>query len=265
MPNEASRSAPTDVGTETQPLAPRSGHPGCRECWEGITLPPGGHDEPAPDAARRPTWRSHGRDLRIDLLRGYFVVAMIIDHVRGQSPLYLLTGGNRFYTSAAEGFILTSGLVAGPGLPAAHRAHRPRRSRSYKLLQRAAIPLPAHRGRHTGLPARVGGPLPALGPGRGPVGSTGRGGQHSHSAPHVLPDRRDAALHGLFIFVPLAFVLMERGKDSDRAGRLLAPLGVSTSSSPTTRRCRGRSPATTCSTFRPGRCSSFRPCAGLSQ
>lgn len=38
---------------------------------------------------------------------------MIVDHVRGPSPLYLLTGGNRFYTSAAEGFILTSGLVAG--------------------------------------------------------------------------------------------------------------------------------------------------------
>jgi len=38
---------------------------------------------------------------------------MIVDHVRGPSPLYLLTGGNRFYVSAAEGFILTSGLVAG--------------------------------------------------------------------------------------------------------------------------------------------------------
>jgi len=54
-----------------------------------------------------------GRDLRIDLLRGFFVVAMVVDHVAGASPLYLLTGGNRFYTSAAEGFILTSGLVAG--------------------------------------------------------------------------------------------------------------------------------------------------------
>ena len=54
-----------------------------------------------------------GRDLRVDLLRGYFVVAMIVDHVRGQSPLYLLTGGNRFFTSAAEGFILASGLVTG--------------------------------------------------------------------------------------------------------------------------------------------------------
>jgi len=38
---------------------------------------------------------------------------MVIDHVAGSSPLYLLTGGNRFFTSAAEGFILTSGLTAG--------------------------------------------------------------------------------------------------------------------------------------------------------
>mgnify|MGYP003733426237 FL=1 len=38
---------------------------------------------------------------------------MVVDHVAGSSPLYLLTGGNRFFTSAAEGFILTSGLTAG--------------------------------------------------------------------------------------------------------------------------------------------------------
>jgi enterochelin esterase-like enzyme len=86
------------------------------DCLDDVTLPPGGgsiqldpaHHSPHPD------YLSHeGRDLRIDLLRGFFVLAMVIDHVRGQSFLYLLTGGNRFYTSAAEGFILTSGLVAG--------------------------------------------------------------------------------------------------------------------------------------------------------
>ena len=54
-----------------------------------------------------------GRDLRIDFLRGYLVFAMVVDHVRGPSWLYAVTGGNRFYTSAAEGFIFVSGLVAG--------------------------------------------------------------------------------------------------------------------------------------------------------
>src|SRR5579859_2549851 len=53
------------------------------------------------------------RDLRIDFLRGIFVLGMIVDHVAGNSWLYLLTGGNRFYASAAEGFVFVSGLVAG--------------------------------------------------------------------------------------------------------------------------------------------------------
>src|SRR5215831_6223157 len=70
------------------------------------------------------------RDLRIDLLRGLAVLAMVIDHIAGPSKLYLLTGGNRFYTSAAEGFIFLSGLTVGlvyrrvaerEGLPTAMR------------------------------------------------------------------------------------------------------------------------------------------------
>ena len=87
--------------------------------WHGhmddVTLPPGGGPVIIePDGTTEPPYiSSQGRDLRIDLLRGYFVLAMVIDHVRGPSPLYLLTGGNRFYTSAVEGFILASGLVTG--------------------------------------------------------------------------------------------------------------------------------------------------------
>jgi enterochelin esterase-like enzyme len=90
--------------------------PPWQECLDDMTLPPGGGGR---KAAEIPTpcdpkyLTAQGRDLRLDLLRGYFVVAMIIDHVRGPSPLYNLTGGNRFYTSAAEGFILVSGLVTG--------------------------------------------------------------------------------------------------------------------------------------------------------
>src|SRR3954447_26657051 len=66
--------------------------------------------------ARFASWRYAGdrRDLRLDLLRGLAVVAMITDHVGGdQSWLYHLTGGNRFWTSAAEGFVFISGLVMG--------------------------------------------------------------------------------------------------------------------------------------------------------
>jgi enterochelin esterase-like enzyme len=54
-----------------------------------------------------------GRDLRLDFLRGFAVFAMVVDHLAGPSKLYLLTGGNQFFTSAAEAFVLISGLVVG--------------------------------------------------------------------------------------------------------------------------------------------------------
>jgi hypothetical protein len=54
-----------------------------------------------------------GRDPRLDLLRGFCVFAMIVDHVGGTSWLYVLTGGNRGPVTAAEGFVFLSGLVLG--------------------------------------------------------------------------------------------------------------------------------------------------------
>jgi OpgC protein len=80
-------------------------------------------------AARLRRWRyeslprsAGSRDLRIDLLRGFCVFVMIVDHVGGESSwLYVLTGGNRFMVSAAEGFVLLSGIagfalaILGPG------------------------------------------------------------------------------------------------------------------------------------------------------
>ncbi|MFN8516088.1 MAG: OpgC domain-containing protein [Chloroflexia bacterium] len=53
------------------------------------------------------------RDLRIDLLRGFAVFAMVVDHIGGSSWLYALTGGNRFFVSAAEAFVFLSGLTVG--------------------------------------------------------------------------------------------------------------------------------------------------------
>ncbi|HEV8228817.1 MAG TPA: OpgC domain-containing protein, partial [Candidatus Limnocylindria bacterium] len=54
------------------------------------------------------------RDLRLDLLRGFCVLVMIVDHVGGETSwLYALTGGNHFFVSAAEGFVLLSGLSMG--------------------------------------------------------------------------------------------------------------------------------------------------------
>ena len=54
-----------------------------------------------------------GRDPRLDLLRGFCVFAMIVDHIGGTSWLYALTGGNTGPITAAEGFVFLSGLVLG--------------------------------------------------------------------------------------------------------------------------------------------------------
>lgn len=53
------------------------------------------------------------RDLRLDVLRGFAVFAMIVNHMGGASWLYPLTGANRFWISAAEAFVVLSGLVVG--------------------------------------------------------------------------------------------------------------------------------------------------------
>jgi hypothetical protein len=53
------------------------------------------------------------RDARLDLLRGFAVFAMVVDHIGGASWLYPITGANRFWFSAAEGFVVLSGLVFG--------------------------------------------------------------------------------------------------------------------------------------------------------
>lgn len=53
------------------------------------------------------------RDLRLDLLRGFCLMVMLIDHLGGNSWMYAITGGGEFYISAAEGFIFISGLVLG--------------------------------------------------------------------------------------------------------------------------------------------------------
>ena len=84
-----------------------------KEDADPYLLPWSGRPQDAAGGVRPAYITAQGRDLRIDLLRGFFVLAMIVDHVRGASPLYLFTGGNRFFVSAAEGFILLSGLMAG--------------------------------------------------------------------------------------------------------------------------------------------------------
>lgn len=63
------------------------------------------------------------RDYRLDFLRGLAVLVMVVDHVAGPSPLHVLTGGNRFFVSAAEGFVFISGFLVGIVYGAKVRRH----------------------------------------------------------------------------------------------------------------------------------------------
>lgn len=76
------------------------------------------------------------RDLRLDLLRGFAVIVMVVDHFGGSSWLYLITGGNNFYVSGAEAFIFISGLVVGM-VYGAMALKQGIRSAQIKALQRA--------------------------------------------------------------------------------------------------------------------------------
>ena len=61
-------------------------------------------------------WRypaAEKRDMRLDILRGFAVLVMVVDHFGGASWLYLITGNNTFFTSGAEAFVLISGMVVG--------------------------------------------------------------------------------------------------------------------------------------------------------
>jgi len=53
------------------------------------------------------------RDLRLDLLRGFCVFAMIVDHVGGASFAHAVSGAGEYFVSAAEGFVFLSGFVMG--------------------------------------------------------------------------------------------------------------------------------------------------------
>ena len=55
-----------------------------------------------------------GRDITVDLLRGYFLFVIIIDHMGSFPSIFEpLTGGGMLLISAAEGFFFLSGLLVG--------------------------------------------------------------------------------------------------------------------------------------------------------
>ncbi|MFZ2835939.1 MAG: OpgC domain-containing protein [Candidatus Saccharimonadales bacterium] len=62
----------------------------------------------------KPDRASASRLVALDYLRGFFIVVIIIDHLwRWPSLLSIFTGEGKLWVSAAEGFIIISGLLVG--------------------------------------------------------------------------------------------------------------------------------------------------------
>lgn len=79
------------------------------------------------------------RIVEFDLLRGYFIIIIILDHLQfWPSPFSYLTGQGRLWASAAEGFFIISGLLIGY-LRAYKGAHTPLKVVTKKLLARAGM------------------------------------------------------------------------------------------------------------------------------
>lgn len=77
------------------------------------------------------------RIYELDLLRGFFICVIILDHLQfWPSPLQYLTGQGRLWVSAAEGFFLISGLLIGY-LRAYKGATTPLKTLTEGLLKRA--------------------------------------------------------------------------------------------------------------------------------
>lgn len=79
------------------------------------------------------------RLFELDLLRGFFVFVIVVDHLQlWPSPLRYLTGEGRLWVTAAEGFFLISGLLI--GYIRGHKdRHKPLREVAKVLLRRAGL------------------------------------------------------------------------------------------------------------------------------
>lgn len=79
------------------------------------------------------------RIIELDLLRGYFIVVIILDHLEfWPSPFALITGEGRLWVSAAEGFFIISGLLVGY-IRGCRGATTPLKVLTSKLVRRALL------------------------------------------------------------------------------------------------------------------------------
>ncbi len=96
------------------------------------------HTDTLPEAPIDPPAKSQ-RIITLDYLRGLFIVIIIIDHVwRWPNLFQYISGRGEMWTSAAEGFVMISGLLVGY-VHGYKKRHQPLRPIAGKLLRRGLV------------------------------------------------------------------------------------------------------------------------------
>ena len=170
-----------------------------------------------PDAARADAllsgWIAQGRDLRLDVLRGFCVLAMIVNHISGGSPLHLLTGGERFHRDRR--------LHRGHGLPPAGRTRRPCSGHAQGVAA-GLEPLPAHGGADFLHRAYLGILRHALGERAGPVAERKVRVERADAPPDLHPGQYPGALYLALCGAARRAAVAIPGARAYAAGRVLA-------------------------------------------
>lgn len=79
------------------------------------------------------------RILALDYLRGFFILIIIVDHLwRWPNLFELISGRGELWSSAAEGFVIISGLLVGY-IRGYKNRHQPLKTVSKKLVMRGAV------------------------------------------------------------------------------------------------------------------------------
>lgn len=93
---------------------------------------------PTSDVPAAPIQKQSSRIATFDLLRGYFLIVILCNHLNLYPNLFTpFTGEGILYVSSAEGFFLISGIVLGI-VRGQKLVHRPWREATGKLLKRSA-------------------------------------------------------------------------------------------------------------------------------
>lgn len=89
--------------------------------------------------AETPSRQASSRIIALDYLRGYFILILIVDHLwRWPNLFQVISGRGELWVSAAEGFVIISGLLVGY-IHGFKKRHKPLKDIAAKLIRRGVM------------------------------------------------------------------------------------------------------------------------------